>query len=220
MLAFAIVNRSPADPEHTLASLQWRKVAFELRTVLSVPSTYVGIVVLAGLAGSFWAFANLIGPRLLADHRFTKLESGLEVSILVLGYAFGAAAWGWAGDRFRRDGALVVATTLACLTWAGLLVLGTPSFGIAAAAFFFVGFFSGAFGLVFAVLTERYPPSHSGMVIACVNCGSPLGAAAAQSAAGRLDNGLSLLPLLAAGVAALAGAWALWATRPAGRVRP
>jgi len=219
LLAVLVWDRVPREPEHALASLRPRHVLFELRTVFSSSHTYLAAIVLAGLAGCYWAFANLVGPRLLAASRTSAVHAGIEVSVLVVGWSVGHLAWGWIGDRFRRDSALVLACVLACGTWLVMLRAGPLSLELAAGLFLCAGFFSGASMLVYPMLTERYPPAHAGMVIACANCGIPLGGALGQFAAGRLDGVAALVPILVGGLGALLCALALRSTRMSRRLR-
>ena len=64
--------------------------------------------------------------------------------------------------------------------------------------------------LVYALMTERHPASHAGGVIACVNCGIPLGAAVLQSAAGRLPASEAPVLLAAGALAVAAGAMLMY----------
>ncbi|HWS74146.1 MAG TPA: MFS transporter [Quisquiliibacterium sp.] len=213
MLAILVRDRMPADSGGPLASMQPANLAYQLKAVFGSWQTYIGILILAGLAGTYWAFANLAAPRLLALQELSAVESGIAISILVLGYAIGAASWGWLGDRVGREALLTAACTLNCCTWLALGWVGPLSLTLAGALFFVAGFGSGAFGLLYAMLTERHLPSHGGMVIASVNCGIPLGAAVAQAAVGRLDGDAMMLPLIVGSLVAVFASLALWSVR-------
>lgn len=213
VLAVAIWDRMPADRPEKLASLDANTLAFQFGKLFGSPFTYLGVAILAGLAGTYWAFANLVAPQLLSLSRMSAIEVGAGISVLVFGYALGAACWGWLGDRWRRDWLLALACALACATWLALGWLGSLSMASAAALLFAAGFGSGAFGLIYLLLTERFAPAHSGLVIAVVNCGIPLGAALAQASAGQLQGSSAMLPILAGCAVALLGALALCVAR-------
>jgi predicted MFS family arabinose efflux permease len=215
VLAIAVRDRMPPDQVEKLGSMQPRAIAFELRTIFGSTHTYLGIVIIAGLAGTYWAFANLVAPGLLSLSKLSAIEAGTQVSVLVCGYAIGAACWGWLGDRWRREWLLALACGLSCAMWLALTWADALSLPIIGGLFFVAGFGSGAFGLIYLVLTERYPPTQGGLVIASVNCGIPLGAALAQMVAGRLHGTGMMVPILAGCCAALFGAIVLSAARGA-----
>lgn len=168
----------------------------------------VGLATLAGLAGSFYAFSNLIAPRWLAGHGFAPTDAGWGVSALVLGYALGAAFWGWLGDmERRRTAALLAACIGALLCWMIMALVRAPAPGVVGCLFLAAGFCCGAFALVYPLIVERHPPQYAGGVIGCVSCGIPLGAAVLQMAAGRMPA--SLLPMLLVASATVAAAGAI-----------
>lgn len=180
-----------------------RQPGGELRTLLTSPYVYLGIVLLAGLAGSFYAFTNFIAPRLLASSGFDPLESGWQVSVLILGYGLGAVFWGWIGDKeHQRTRALAIACLGALACWTSLTLITLESRYAAATLFFVTGACCGGFTLVYPLMTERHAPSHAGGVIACVNCGIPLGAAILQTIAGRVS--WAYAPWLLVGAACIA----------------
>lgn len=213
VLALAVRSRIPPDQPERLASLRPDAIVFQLAQILGSPLTYVGIVVLAGLAGTYWAFATLVAPTLPALGRLSALQVGAGVSVLAIGYALGAACWGWLGDRRRREWLLALACALACATWLALGWIDSFSLTTAAVLLFAAGFGSGAFGLIYLVLTERNAPAHIGLVIAAVNSGIPLGVALAQSGAASLRGSGAMLPILVGSCVALAGAVLLCAAR-------
>jgi hypothetical protein len=95
-----------------------RKPLAEMLALFGSRHVYVGIALQAGLAGSFYAFGNLIGPRWMAAQGVTSLEIGWVTSALILGYGFGAAFWGWFGDKeHQRTRALLFACCAAISCW-------------------------------------------------------------------------------------------------------
>lgn len=175
---------------------------------------HVGLAILAGLAGTFYAFSNLVGPRWLSSHGFGPGEAGWGVTILVGGYALGAAFWGWLGDlEHQRTRALFAACIGALVCWAFFALLHAPQVAAVRALFFAAGFFCGAFALVYPLIVERHPPQYAGGVIGCVNCGIPLGAAMLQTVAGRLPAHWMPALLVVSALVAVAGALVLLVDR-------
>lgn len=213
-LGLALAIASPAARRQGPRAAVARDPVRELRSLLASRHVHLGILMQAGLAGAFYAFGNVVAPRWLAARGFAPLESGWEISVLIGGYGVGAAFWGWIGDReHQRTRALLVAACGAMLGW--LLIATLPvrsAFGVAA-LFALAGACCGAFGLVYPLIAERHPPSHAGGVIACVNCGIPLGAAVLQNLAGRVPEATAPWLLFAVGAVTVAGAAMLLAER-------
>lgn len=209
LLAIALWAWVPRDPADKLDSVRPAALKAELRSIFGASSTYFGIVLVAGLAGTFWAFANFIGPRVLSLSQLSSTQVGMAVSVMVCGYATGAAVWGWLGDHIQRERLVVLACTVTISAWLTFMGIGSMSLLAIASILFVAGFGSGAFGLVYVILTERHEARQSGMVIACVNCGIPLGAALFQVTAGRLEQGDAMVPILAGCLLALFAAAAL-----------
>lgn len=216
-LAIALLLATPRAVPQKQRAERSRDPARSLSLLMRSHYIYLGVVVLAGLAGAFYAFCNLIGPRYLLSRGFNLLASGWQVSILILGYGLGAAFWGWIGDvEHQRTRALVIACCGALACWSTVALGTIESLYVVMPMFFLVGVFCGAFTLVYPLITERHPPSHAGGVIACVNCGIPLGAAVLQTVAGRVPTHFTPWLLVAAGCIALAAAWVLLLDRQVG----
>lgn len=181
-----------------------------LFAVLQSPSTYLGIAIVAGLSGSFYAFANYVGTQLLAGAGYSRAVVGWEISILLTGYGIGCAFLGWIGDRRgMRTKALMLAIICAILGWGVMLAIVNISPVWAALVFFAVGVASGATPLIYALVADQHPRAHAGLAIAAVTCGIPLGSTLAQMAATRLHGMAAIEPIVAGCAIALLGAWQL-----------
>lgn len=211
VLAAVLWRRVPPDRAETLGSVRLAVVAAELRAIFGAASTYLGIALIAGLAGAYWAFANFVGPRVLALGPVSPIEVSMALTVLTCGYATGAACWGWLGDRAQREVLIALACAATGTAWLAFTTFGALSLTTAALLLFAAGFGAGAFGLVYVVLTERHPARQSALVIACVNCGIPFGAALFQAIAGRLDGYGMIAPILTGSVIAMVAALALFA---------
>jgi len=201
LIALALWQLGPAEPVVQDRPAGASGALDELRLLLSSAWVYLGMAILAGLGGAFYAFSNLIGPRWLAAHGFVAIDSGWMVTLLIAGYGLGAAFWGWIGDvEHQRTRALLVASFGALLCWMVLASISAVSAFAVCLLFFVSGACCGAFALVYPLIVERHPACHAGGVVACVNCGIPLGAATMQMAAGRLpvEYGPALLIIITA----------------------
>jgi MFS family permease len=123
-------------------------------------------------------------------------------SLLIAGFASGACVLGWLGDRSGRRWTLAAACSVAVVCWSlltGAAALGDWTLG---ALLFALGFCSGGFNLVYALVTERNAVAHSGMATAFINVGIFLGAGTVQSISNHLyvanhgDVGVVLRPML------------------------
>ncbi len=218
LLWFVLVDvRGPAHRHVRIGS-----VARELRAVAANPHCHIGMLLMAGLAGSYYALASLwVLPMLLARGADAE-TAALGGSVLIAGFAAGACMLGWLGDRHGRRGTLAVACAGALLCWALLAdgrVMGAIALGV---LLFVLGFCSGSFNLVYALVTERNPVEHAGTATAFVNVGIFLGAGTAQWLSTRLyatslgDFSVTLVPMLALSFMSLALSLSLLRrTRPA-----
>lgn len=212
LLALAGQRLSPPSP-HTLAAADpWR----ELTTLLRSRSVMLGVALQAGLAGAYYAFANVLAGRWLSARGYDSVDAGWLISLLIASYGLGAALWGWAGDReHQRRRALLTAGLLAMLGWMAIAWLPLRAGPAVALLFLAIGLANGAFVLIYALITERHPPSLAGGVIACVNCGIPLGAALLSSVIGRLSDSAAPWALfVAAGITVLGTGLLLLDARP------
>lgn len=183
---------------HTVAA-----IATELRAVVRNPYCQIGLLLMAGLAGSYYGLASLWILPLLMAQGISNSTAALQASLLIAGFALGACLLGWLGDRSGRRWTLTTACIGAFLCWN--LLATTPSLGSFGVGLllFALGFCSGSFNLVYALVIERNPLAHAGTATAFVNIGIFLGAGTVQALSTRLyvgsrgDFGMTLQPMLA-----------------------
>lgn len=246
LLALAIRLLAPADRPVVGVRSVIRGSARSIADTLRCPRVWLGATILAGLAGTHWAGANLIGPVVLSRSGFDPIDVGAAISFLVGGYAIGAVAWGWLGDRFANEFArerlepepsfgdgsghcggppipaealVFCASAVAASAWLAIASTSSPSLPLAMLLLFVAGFSAGAFGLVYGAIAAFHPAGRSGVVVAAVNCGIPFGAASIQAIAGRLSPSAVMLPVLVGVMVSLFGALLLWAIRAEPRAR-
>ena len=212
LLAMAIRTLTPPDRVHADAWTVVRDSVSAIRKTLSCPRVWLGAVILAGLAGSHWAAANLIAPVLLTAAGFDAVGVGAAISLLVGGYAVGAVAWGWLGDRVEKGALVFSACAVSAAAWLAIGGQLALPLRFALVLLFAAGFCAGSFGLVYGAVAAFHPPARSGVVVSAVNCGIPFGAASIQAFAGRLDASVAMLPVLVGLTVSLFGAVLLWAT--------
>ncbi len=178
-------------------------IVSELRTVATKRCNQVGLLMMAGLAGSYYGLASLWIVPMLGERGVGAGTAALQASLLIAGFACGACALGWLGDRSSRRLTLSVACMVAALCWTLLARASVPA-GVALAALLFaLGFCSGGFNLIYALVSERNPVAHAGTATAFVNVGIFLGAGSVQSISSALyvttqgDFSVVLEPMIA-----------------------
>ncbi|MCD6679456.1 MAG: MFS transporter [Burkholderiaceae bacterium] len=158
----------------------------ELRTVAANRCNQVGLLMMAGLAGSYYGLASLWIVPLLGARGAGAGTLALQASLLIGGFACGACALGWLGDRSSRRLTLSVACVGAALCWTLLARAAVPTGVGSAALLFALGFCSGSFNLIYALVSERNPVEHAGTATAFINVGIFLGAGSVQSISSAL----------------------------------
>ena len=193
------------------ARTRWRNDAIvaELRSVARNRHSQLGLLLMAGLAGSYYGLASLWLMPMLGARGVPPHAAALQASLLIAGFAAGACTLGWLGDRSGRRGTLSVACAGSVLCWS-VLAGNAPIHGAPLAALLFaLGFCSGGFNLVYALVTERNEPAHAGTATAFVNVGIFVGAGIVQSVSTRLyvashgDFGVVLQPMLVGSIVAV-----------------
>lgn len=203
-LGLAVMLWAPETHGPIRAREAFAKAAKEVPVVFSSPWTYLGLIVLAGLPGAYYAFSAQAAPRLLADFSLNPGLFGWMLTISAGGFALGNFFWGWVSDRAPRRVALLVALLGALACWGALMSLSHPSAGVVGALFFAQGLFCAPTALVYSMIGQKFSPALRGGALGAVNCGIPLGGALCQNMAGRLGEHQMLLPMVIAACASLA----------------
>ncbi|MFY9314723.1 MAG: MFS transporter [Burkholderiales bacterium] len=181
-----------------------------LAQVSSNGQTWLAFIVLFGLIGSYLTFSGLWAVPYLTDALGMSRElATLHVTVMILGFAFGAPAAGLLSDRIglrvlplRVLAVLYLACWLPWVMgwslpfWASMCVFAGMGLGIAGAV------------TCWAVAKENNPPALSGTATSLVNSGGFLAVALLQPAVGWIIDQRAGAPALdayrsAAGVLAL-----------------
>jgi len=195
-----VMAEAPRTPHR---HVRFDAILSELRTVATNRCNQIGLLMMAGLAGSYYGLASLWIVPMLGARGAGAGTAALQASLLIAGFACGACALGWLGDRSSRRLTLSAACVGAALCWT-LLARASVSPGAALGVLLFaLGFCSGGFNLIYALVSERNPVAHAGTATAFINVGIFLGAGSVQSLSSALyvatqgDFGVVLEPMIA-----------------------
>ena len=184
-----------------------------LAQVAASGQTWLAFAVLFGLVGSYLTFSGLWAVPYLTDAMgMDRGRATLHVTVMILGFAFGAPAAGLLSDRIGlRLPPLRILSTAYLLCWLPW-VMGW-SMPLWASMAVFVGMGLGISGAVtcWAIAKENNPPALSGTATSLVNAGGFLAVALLQPAVGWIIDHSGGAPVLEAyrGAAALLAAVAL-----------
>ncbi len=157
-----------------------------LRRVARNRSTWPGLFVNTGIAGSFFSFAGLWGvPWLMHAHGMDRALAAQHSTLMLVVFAFSCLFIGRLSDRLQRRKSVMLAFGIAYLLCWFPMMLGvtlTPFTGYA--LFALLGLSASAFTLSWACAKEVNPPALSGMATSVVNTGCFLGAALQQPLVG------------------------------------
>lgn len=158
-----------------------------LRQVAGNRSSWPGLFVNAGIAGSLFSFAGLWGvPYLMAAHGMERAVAAQHTTLLLVIFACSCLFIGRLSDHLRRRKPVM-------LSYAALYVAGWLPFVLADgplpllatyATCSVIGVSAAAFSLTWACAKEVNPPALSGMATSLVNVGCFLGAALLQPLVG------------------------------------
>ncbi len=130
-------------------------VARELRAVATNRHCRIGLLLMAGLAGSYYASGQPVGDSDAAGPRRRYRNGRTRALGADAAFAAGACSLGWLGDRHGRRRTLALACTGALLCWTIVTLGGALSPAALGVLMFALGFCSGSFNLVYALVTQH-----------------------------------------------------------------
>ncbi|MDD5174957.1 MAG: MFS transporter [Sterolibacterium sp.] len=157
-----------------------------LLTVLKNRATWPGFFVTFGISGSFFGFAGLWAvPYFTQVLGMTRAVASNHISLYFLGFAVGAATWGFVSDRLGRRKPLIFGGSLlhalGWLVWlSGIAMPPSASYPFC----MLMGLLTASLTLSWACAKEVNPPLLSGMATSVVNVGVFLGPAILQPLVG------------------------------------
>ena len=165
-----------------------------LAKVAANRDTWPGFFMHLGIVGSYLTFSGLWAvPYLTEGLRLTRTNATLHVTVMILGFAFGAFAVGAISDRMRRRLPLLRALSVLYLaSWLPWVMGWALPVAASLAAFALMGVGIAGASLAWALAKELNPPALSGTATSLVNTGGFLGTALFQPLVGWvLDRNVS-----------------------------
>ncbi|MBU0603404.1 MAG: MFS transporter [Gammaproteobacteria bacterium] len=202
------LREQSGKPAHAALTRDWKT---GLKTVAGNPSSWPGLFVNAGIAGSFFAFAGLWAvPYLMTNHDMSRDLAARHNTVMLLAFAFGALFIGRLSDHLQHRKAVMLAfAAVYLLCWMPLALESALSPAARYALFGLIGASASAFTLSWACAKEVNPPMLSGMATSLVNTGCFLGAALLQPMVGRVIEQRALDAAQPDSAAMTAGIWLL-----------
>jgi len=155
-----------------------------LRAVVRNRATWPGFWVNFGLSGVNMSFIGLWAvPFLTTTYGMSAVAASRHTSLILAGYAFSTALFGWWSDRMRRRRPLVLASAVLYLACWALWIAGVPAawtYVLAA----FMGVAVSGLSLSWACAKEVNAPSYAGMATSLANVGGFLAAGILQPLVG------------------------------------
>lgn len=192
------------DPTQTIqATLQgmWRDLSEVMKSRQAwLVATYAGLMFVPTLAfGGLWGI-----PFMQEVHGLDRMEAGLSVSLIYVGWMFGGPLYGWVAAQFNSERTPMLFANAATLIVCALLIYSEslPLLWMQV-LLFLTGFFSSGFILAFTVIRKHCPSHLAGTSVGFTNALNTLGGAMAQPLIGwvldlsgkQYQIALSILPV-------------------------
>ena len=168
--ATALVLRDRQRPGNP-ATGQRHSLLAGLRRAASTGQVWIAAGFGMAMTGAMLAFGGLWGvPYVERAYGLPKAESAALVSMLFVGWGFGAPIWGMVSDRWsRRRRFMTIGGVLATAGIAGAVYLPGLTLVSLAAILFVQGFGAASMVLCFAVARENTPSWSAGATLGIVN---------------------------------------------------
>lgn len=149
----------------------WRNVGRGLARAARIPRVWQVALIAAAMSGPMLTIGGLWGtPFLMSAYDLPRPQAAFYVSLLFLGWAFGAPFWGWASDTIgRRKAVLVLNCTLLCVPLLALCFIADLPLAVTVALMVLLGFSGAAMSVTFALAREVTPVAIGGSVTGIVN---------------------------------------------------
>ena len=150
---------------------EWTRLGAALRMSLASRDVWKMAIVAATMAGPMLVLGGLWGtPYLMAAYGLSRPEAAFFMSLLLLGWAFGAPFAGWLSDRIGRRKPILIA---GCLLVSIMLTIvfiapGLP-FWLVLMCLVLTGLSGGAMTACFGLVRDVMPPAIAGASTGIVN---------------------------------------------------
>jgi sugar phosphate permease len=147
------------------------------------------------------AFGGLWGiPFLVEAHGLDRDTAGKCASLIYVGWVFGGAFWGCLSDYLgQRNKPMIIATLMTLIITISLIYSSSLSLPLMKGLLLGLGFFSSAFIVAFAVITETNPPQFAATANGFANALNTLWGALAQPFIGLILDINSKAPVYKGG---------------------
>ena len=196
-LVFMLVRNAPAGQVEQ-ASAGFDRVAFSasLRQAAANREVWKIAFVALTLSGPMLTLGGLWGtPYLIAAYDLARPDAAFLMSLLLLGWAFGAPAAGWLSDRLgRRKPILVAGCAVVCTMLTVLIVISALPLAVVVGVMIVIGFAGGAMATCFALVREVIPERLAGAATGIVNSLTVASGAVLQPVVGLLLDMMAPAP--------------------------
>lgn len=166
------VRNAPEDETGMVSTKEpWSKVWHGLAQALSRREVWKIAIVASTMSGAMLTLGGLWGtPYLVTTYGIEKTYAASLVSLMFLGWAFGAPFIGWLSDRIRkRKMLLLIGSSNLCLCIAAICFIPDLPLWLTVCLFVVSGTSGAAMAICFALVRENSPTEISGSVSGIVN---------------------------------------------------
>ena len=188
-LVFALVRNAPPDqPQVTSSGFDRAAFFSSLRQAAASREVWKIAFVALTLSGPMLTLGGLWGtPYLIAAYDLSRPDAAFLMSLLLLGWAFGAPSAGWLSDRLGRRRPILIAGCVAVSVLLCLLIFvpGLP-LSVTVAVMVLIGFSGGTMTSCFALVRQVMPDHLTGTAVGIVNSLTVASGAVLQPVVGLL----------------------------------
>ena len=188
-LVFLLVRNAPSD-QPQITSSGFDKAAFfsSLRQAAASREVWKIAFVALTLSGPMLTLGGLWGtPYLIAAYDLSRPDAAFLMSLLLLGWAFGAPSAGWLSDQLgRRKPILIAGCVMVSALLSVLIFMPVLPLPVTVAVMVFIGVAGGTMTSCFALVRDVMPDHLTGAAIGIVNSLTVASGAVLQPVVGLL----------------------------------
>ena len=189
VLVFALVRNAPPD-QPQIASTGFDRATFfaSLHQAAASREVWKIAFVALTLSGPMLTLGGLWGtPYLIAAYDLSRPDAAFLMSLLLLGWAFGAPSAGWLSDRLgRRKPILVAGCVMVSVLLSVLIFMPTLPLAVVVLIMVLIGVSGGTMTSCFALVRDVMPDHLTGASIGIVNSLTVASGAVLQPVVGLL----------------------------------